>query len=129
MQKDFDGWNAQKKHTHREEQRPFFHEREIWYCKLGTNIGYEQDGRGKDFLRPIVIIRKFNTAVLFGVPLTRQVKINRYYFVFSFQKEKQSAAILSPLRLVDAKRLSHKIGLMSEADYRLLTKKLKELLP
>jgi hypothetical protein len=43
MKKDFDGWNEKKKDTN-EKIGPFCHERELWWCTLGVNIGFEQDG-------------------------------------------------------------------------------------
>ena len=41
----------------------------------------------------------------------------------------KSVAVLSQLRLIDAKRLRRMIGHISEADLVLLKKKLKALLP
>lgn len=59
MTKEFIKWNSEKVLVHTDKVRPFFHEREVWWCSLGINVGFEQDGSGKDFLRPIVIIKKF----------------------------------------------------------------------
>lgn len=50
MQKYFEQWHAQKRAIHQDRQRPFFRERQIWFCFLGESIGYEQDGRGREFL-------------------------------------------------------------------------------
>ncbi|MFH1170496.1 MAG: hypothetical protein V1704_02965 [Candidatus Vogelbacteria bacterium] len=44
MKKDFDQWNERKKGLHNRDRVPFYHEREIWWCALGVNIGSEQDG-------------------------------------------------------------------------------------
>jgi mRNA interferase MazF len=110
--------------------RALFHEREIWGCKLGENIGFEQDGKGDSFLRPVLILRKFNQEVLWTLPLTTAKKENHpYYFNFSFQENVQSSAILSQIRLIDAKRLNHQLGYMNKSDFTEVKKKLKELLP
>ena len=61
MQKDFTRWNNIKTSINDIHQVPFFHEREIWFSFLGANVGFEQDGQGSDFQRPVIIIRKFNT--------------------------------------------------------------------
>ena len=53
--KDFDLWNTQKKITDNSENKKTFHEREIWFIKIGENIGFEQNGKGKDFLRPVIV--------------------------------------------------------------------------
>jgi len=110
-------------------ERPFFHEREIWYCALGVNVGFEEDGKGKDFLRPVIIFRKFNGIVFFGIPLTHTKKDKPFYFSFSFGSHNESVAVLSQLRLIDASRLNHKIGEISKKDFVALTEKLKALFP
>ena len=51
-----------------------FHEREVWWCSLGANIGFEQDGGGEDFERPVVILKKFNLDACLIVPLTARPK-------------------------------------------------------
>ena len=54
----FDEWNNDKKVIHKEELPEFFvNEREIWYTKLGINIGNESNGK-KEFRRPVLVLRK-----------------------------------------------------------------------
>ncbi len=133
MKKDFDKWNEKKKKVHALARAPFFHEREIWFCYFGANVGFEQDG-GQDFLRPVLVIRKFNHNIFWGIPLTKakkhaSKKAERYYYSFSFVESVVSVAILSQIRLIDAKRLSRHIGSMKEKEFSELMKKLKALLP
>ncbi|GEM_PF-142178 len=127
--KDFDSWNLKKKNIHSIERRPFFHEREIWFCYVGANVGFEQDGQGEDFLRPVVIIRKFNNEIFLAVPLSKTEKRSKYYFAFPFDENTTSVAILSQVRLIDARRLSRHIGTMKDEEFQQLNKKLKALLP
>lgn len=129
MKKDFKGWHNKKAHINKSENRPHFHEREIWWCSLGVNVGFEQDGRGKDFLRPVIIFKKFNNEIFWGIPLTHAKKDSPFYFLFSIEKEISSTGILSQIRLTDASRLSHKLGDMKHTDFESLKKKFKELLP
>ena len=134
MEKDYKKWTPLKRVLNDSEPRLFFHEREIWYCHLGENIGFEQDGRGEQFLRPVVIIRKFNNEIFWGVPLTRTEKDLPFYFTFTIHSEagaheEESVAVLSQIRLIDAKRLRRMIGYIPEKDLVLLKKKLKALLP
>ena len=42
MEKDFDGWNETKKQIHGRHDAPFYHERELWWCTLGVNVGFER---------------------------------------------------------------------------------------
>jgi len=74
MEKDFDGWNEIKKRTHHKKQAPYFHEREVWWAIIGTNVGSEIDG-GEKFLRPLIVLKKFNRHTFWGIPLTGRKKI------------------------------------------------------
>ena len=134
MKKDFRKWHGKKTGINDIARPPFFHEREIWFCYLGANVGFEQDGQGKDFLRPVVIVRKFNNEIFWAIPLTKsnkkhKEKAERYYYSFSFTPGVMSVAILSQIRLVDARRLAYLLGDITEKDFDELTKKLKALLP
>ena len=92
MKKDFDRWNEQKKSINSSEDGKFFHEREVWWCSLGVNIGYEQDGKNELFERPVLVIKKFNRHVLWVLPLTSSNKRNEYHFPLT-TGEKRSVVI------------------------------------
>jgi len=111
MKKDFWKWHALKTKLNDRESQKFFHEREIWFCSLGINIGREQDGRYEWFKRPVLILKKFNQEMFFGIPLTSQYHQSQYHFQFSFNGQ-PSYAILSQLRLLDSKRLLRKFGMI-----------------
>ena len=127
MKKDLQEWNSGKIDIHENKERPFFHEREVWFTSLGLNIGFEQDGRGEKFLRPVVVVKKFNNSVCWCVPLTKSQKNGKYYFPFKL-KEKISTAILSQIRLIDCKRLQYKIGDIDENGFKKLKTKITQLL-
>ena len=136
MEKNYETWTPIKKELNNtDESRLFFHEREIWYLHLGENVGFEQDGRGDQVLRPVAIIRKFNNEIFWGIPPTRTTKKDSpFYFAFVLQSEdgainEKSTAVLSQIRLIDAKRLRRMIGYISAEDFVLLKKKLTALLP
>lgn len=118
----FDLWNQKKRKIDSIVAYPYFHDREIWFCHLGKNVGHEEDGKGKDMLRPVLIYKKFNKQIFFGIPLSTTTKKGKYYFSFKF-KSTVSNALLSQFRLFDAKRLSHKMGKMSKGDFSLLKEK------
>ncbi|OGG63381.1 hypothetical protein A3C21_02930 [Candidatus Kaiserbacteria bacterium RIFCSPHIGHO2_02_FULL_59_21] len=129
MKKDFQKWHDKKEKIHTGRPYVFFQEREVWFCSLGANVGYEQDGSGDEFLRPVVIVKKFNTEICFAVPLTKGKKKEKpYYFTFSFRPRVQSTGILSQMRLIDAKRLRYKVGTISEKAFGVLKAKIRRLL-
>jgi len=113
MKKDFDAWNGRKKECDKNEINIYFYEREIWWSAIGVNVGFEQDGKGEQFSRPILIIRKFSKNVFLGVPLTTTKREGKYYHSFPFL-DTTSTAILSQVRLFDSKRLLVKMGKVSE---------------
>jgi mRNA interferase MazF len=128
MEKDFDSWNKLKKSLSTGESNVFFHKREIWYCSLGKNIGYEEDGKNELFERPILIIKKFNNDIFLAIPLTSSKKDNKYYFKYKLEGREYSG-ILSQIRLLDKKRLSRKIGMMKESDFKNIIKSIINFMP
>jgi len=124
--KQFNKWNEVKKTLHNSQNKIYFKERDIFYIKMGENIGFEQSGKGDVFLRPVVILKKFNNSFFMGVPLTSTIKNNKYYFTFDF-KNKKSTAILSQIRAFDTKRIKHKIGMINKNDFDKLKEKIAKL--
>lgn len=114
--KDFKNWHTLKEKIEKYNRRLYFHEREILFCSLGANVGYEEDGKGEGFIRPVLILRKFDRNTFFAFPLTSKVKSSKYHFQFTF-KGKPSTAILSQLRLIDSKRLRRRFGKISHEDF------------
>lgn len=118
MRKDFDGWNREKKRMNNRPTTPFYHEREIWWCALGINIGFEQDGTGTNYDRPVLIIRGFNPHVFFGVALTGRKKRGKYYLPIGEIEGRQASVILSQVRLIDSKRLVRKMSTLEEDTFK-----------
>ena len=137
MEKDFDRWNEHKKALDANAPRVYVHERELWFVHLGTNVGFEQDGRGDESLRPVLVLRKFNNEVVWALPLTRRNKPSSAYYV-SFDYTvfpevanaplRSSVAILSQLRLLDIKRFRYKIGTVPTDTFEVMKEKTRQLL-
>jgi len=128
ISKLFDLWNRHKQRIDRENRRLFFHEREVWRMQMGKNIGFEQDGKGKAFTRPVLIVKKFNKEVFWGISLTTQKKEGKFYFPLSGYSSKEGTAILSQLRLFDAKRLKVKMGEVNMKDFLFIKQKIARIL-
>jgi mRNA interferase MazF len=124
--KDFQRWHKLKDALNKSNRLIRFHTREIWWCSLGANIGFEQDGKNENFERPVLVFRKFNNNVLWILPLTSSDKIGKYYFQFEYHGKKYSI-ILSQIRLICAKRLLRKIRTMPKKDFRTIRDKFKNL--
>ncbi len=128
MNKNFDKWNNIKKAINKNNNIIKFQQRHIIFMKIGTNIGYEQDGKGEEFLRPVLVYKKFNNRVFLGIPLTSKEKSDKFHFLFEYKKDKKSFAILSQLRLFDIKRAKYYDGKISKKQFERLQKKLLNLM-
>jgi len=126
--KDFDRWNEQKKKLHAGEREVLFHEREIWWCSLGVNIGFEQDGTNELFERPVLVVRKFNRDVMWVLPLTRTEKKNRYYVPITVG-DRNSVVILSQLRLISAKRLQRYMHKLPNGQFKKIVGAVQQFFP
>ena len=125
--KSFDEWNKNKKQIEvRDRKLPIFHNSEIWWCSLGLNIGYEEDGKGKLFERPVFVYKKFNNSMFLGIPMTTKYKDNPFYF--KLNENENSTLILSQIKLMSSKRLLRSISKVSRGKYKELKSKLLEIL-
>jgi mRNA interferase MazF len=120
MKKDYSGWHAQKATINDKDGTALFHEREIWWCSLGLNVGTEQDG-GQDYERPVVILRKFNLESSLVAPLTGRTREGRYYFPLGRIDDRDATVILSQIRFIDRKRLKNKIAMLPMKTFDALT--------
>ena len=113
MEKDFDKWNNQKKVIHNRGENKFYHPRDIWWCRLGLNVGYEQDGKDIDFERPILVLKAFGKICLIA-PLTTSPQKHKYRIPIGLIEGKEATVILSQIKVVDTKRFSEKIGVLNK---------------
>ena len=109
MTNDFSRWHQLKEKLHSAHRAPTFKEREIWWCSIGLNIGHEENGKNEHFNRPILVLRKFNKHLFWGIPLSTKIKDTPHYHKITFRGREQ-CVMLTHLRLYDSKRLTHKMG-------------------
>jgi len=128
MMKKFDEWNEIKKQVDGRSNIIQFKEREVYWASIGENVGFEQNGKGSDFSRPVLIIKKLNNHLFFGVPLSTQSRSGSFFYEFELLSSKTSTALLVQAKVYDVKRLDQKIGMMHKDDFDKLKAKMKELL-
>jgi mRNA interferase MazF len=128
MEKDFDNWNNKKKIIDQKNisVNRFVNEREVWWCSLGLNIGYEQDGKNEEFERPVLVIKKFNREIVWIVPLTSVPKNDKFHYGLNSNK---SFVILSQIRLISTKRMIRRAEKIAEMEFKEIVYKIKEFLP
>ncbi|MCK4387080.1 MAG: type II toxin-antitoxin system PemK/MazF family toxin [Candidatus Pacebacteria bacterium] len=125
--KNFRDWFKLKTKINNGNKIIYFHERELWWINLGVNVGSEQDGVGYKFLRPVVIIKKFNKKIFWGIPLTTKDKKGLFYYHFNFKNKKEIAEI-SQLKLIDSKRLVTKMGTLDKDNFDKIKKITRDFL-
>lgn len=127
--KEFDKWNIIKKKIDiNYKYTPIYKERQIRWCRLGINIGFEQDGKGQSFSRPVLIIRSFNKRICWITPLTKTQNKNKYLIPITYSNNKKAKIIISQIRLIDTKRLDKLIGMVDKISFQKIKKSIKDLL-
>lgn len=120
--KNYKDWHNLKSDIENSGQEKKFREREIWWCSLGENIGFEQDEKNEKFERPVLVLRKFNKGMFFGLPLTSKRKEDKFHMGFMVKtknkdgefEENESFAILSQMRLLSSKRIIRRVVRINE---------------
>ena len=117
--KKFNLWNEEKKRLNDLEKPDdfFYHNREVWWCSIGANVGVETDGKHESFERPVLVLHKFNKHMFWGVPLTSNERSGEFYTKIAHEGG-NSWAILSQLRTWSSNRLLRKVGMVSEKDFQ-----------
>lgn len=117
--KRFFEWIKLKEFLHFKKQPPSFNEGEIWWANIGENIGHEENGKDERFVRPVIVVKKFNKDLLFGIPCSSVFKENRYYYKISIESSDfETVALLSQSRTLSSKRLVRLIDKMGTGSFR-----------
>lgn len=120
-------WTKRKIGIHYAGQPLYFHEQEIWWASIGENIGSEENGKNHLFERPVLIVRKFNKELFWGIPISSTIKDEKWYYGFTFHGRAHSS-LLTQLRAMSGRRLLRRIGRMSDHDFEAVQARLKELM-
>ena len=130
----FDIWNEEKKLiTAKNSDNFYVNKKEIWYVKLGINIGSESNGK-KYFRRPVLVLKKV-WSMFFVAPLTTKWKENKFYYTLQnttytsahFERD-ISRVQLSQVRMIDKKRFLHLLGTVSKEDFQEIKSLIIELI-
>jgi len=127
--KIFDKWNEVKKSIEQSNHNWIIKPREIYWVRIGQNIGYEIYGKDSNFVRPVLIFKRFNKDSFLGIPLTSKKKENLYYCELNpFHKNTKSYAVLSQVRFYSTKRIKSKFSKISQDEFEIVKEKLGEIL-
>lgn len=127
MKKDFDTWNIKKKHIDKHKRILEFKEGEIWWSHFGVNVGEEAYGKGEDFRRPVIILKKITENSCIVVPTTTKMKEGKNFYKFT-ANDLERRAMLYQVKFISANRLRIKESQMSKSDFIKMKKSLAYLL-
>jgi mRNA interferase MazF len=122
--RDYHDWNLRKQKLENQHEIPEFSERDVWYASVGTNIGNEIDGKNKYYERPVVVLRKYDKNLFFGVPLTSRRYTNNWYH----KLRNGSYAVLIQCRIFSSKRLQRRKGRLTSGEFNQLRLRLLDII-
>jgi mRNA interferase MazF len=128
----FDEWNEVKKDIHKSERKLSIKTREIFWANIGQNIGFEQNGKGKNFARPIIVVKKLTKDLFLGIPTTTTLREdNDYFHKFKYTTYNNEvlnvSALILQVKVFSIKRLMNKIRMIHKEDFNLIIEKSKNL--
>jgi mRNA interferase MazF len=122
--KNFEDWgNLKPKLNLKSHKPPLFKEKEMWWVKIGENIGSEVSGKNKDFTRTVIVHTKLSKYTFLGIPTTTQLtdsngkERNGSWYAKIEIKGKPMLAVLSQIRVFDYRRLDKVVAEIDEVDF------------
>lgn len=100
----------------------------INWVSVGQNVGSEVYGKGKDFARPVLVVKVFFNDTFLGVPLTSKAKnkTGRLYYKFIDSKNRLQVALLGQIRIFDIKRVANYISKVEKSDFEKIRAKIQK---
>lgn len=124
-QNGYDKWNKLKQEIETRKSI-LFRQRDVLFISMGQNIGYEQYGKGEEFLRPVVVLKKFSKNLFLGIPLSSKLKDGYFFHKVTF-KNRENTALLLQSKTFDSKRIKYKLATLSQNEFSKLNEKFCEV--
>jgi mRNA interferase MazF len=115
--KDFNDWNQKKIKI--DDLKNFNHprEKEIWWCRIGVNVGSEVYGKGYEYTRPVLVINAEGSETFIGIPLTSNIKSKKYAAIIKTDDGLLHTALTYQIRSFDKRRLTERMYVLSDTEY------------
>ena len=121
----YDVWNEKKKLIDETKiKKQYFEERDIVFMSMGKNIGFEQDGKGEEFLRPVLVYKKFNHEQFIGFAMTSKHKSQEKFY---YKLKDKSYVILSQIKTFSSKRIKYNHSKISKDNLKKIHEKFNRL--
>lgn len=117
MDKRFSDWINLKAELHEKNINvPHVNEGDIWWASIGENVGWEVNGKSRNFSRPVIILKKMARGFYFVIPATTQLKVGTWYIHYRHQSV-HAVACIHQARAIDHRRLWSKMGRLDDSDF------------
>jgi len=118
MIKRFLEWIKLKEKLHDAQKGPpLVKERDLWWISFGENVGSEINGKSGLFSRPGVVIKKLSRGFYLVAPTTSQKKEGTWHVPIR-QEGRAVYVCLHQIRTIDYRRLSSRLGVVDEEDFK-----------
>ena len=124
----FSEWAKLKPRIHFAERKVFPKKKEIWWARLGQNVGVEVNGKNSRFERPVLIVKVFNADFILVVSISSKEKEGKYYYSFKNPSDEKNVVVLSQIKSISSKRLVRKVGEIETADFSKIVVRLKDMI-
>lgn len=127
--KTFKEWNHFKEILDSVDITIPFYVGEIWYVAIGVNIGIEIDGKGENFERPVLVIKKFNKFHALVVPITSAKHDNFSTNILVVDKSLSvgSTVVISQIMRISNHRFLYRIGILDKTQFKKVVNSIKEM--
>lgn len=120
-QKDFVGWAKVAEEVEKREREELYKSGVAYWANLGVNIGSGEDGKGKRFTRPALLLAMLNKTQGLIVPVTSQKKQGANYREIVIDG-KVEYLLFDQVRTLDAKCLESVVEEISQESLKSLRK-------
>lgn len=127
MEKLYDDWNTKKRDLNSRISQ-YFNEAEIWWVSIGINVGVEIDGKGRNYSRPVLILKKFNMHAFLGIPLSSVGKVGKFIFTINEVYDKTAFANISQIRVFSSKRLGTRMCLLEYNQFTSIKRNIRDII-
>jgi mRNA interferase MazF len=80
------------------------------------------------FERPVLILRKFNKEIFWGLPMSTKIKENEFHFKYSFDNDENATILLSQIRLMSSKILIRRLVTINRNTFSEIRKAVNKLI-
>lgn len=100
------------------------HEREIVWCSVGLNVGYEMYGKGESFNRPVLVYKKISSELFIGLSMTKKVKKG----ISGWYEYEGASIVFEQMRTFSIKRVGSRYKKVSKGYFKKIKKALRAYL-